>query len=83
MQKLKSFGDYIPFLIIPFVIIADDELEKHAFKVSCNLAITILIYSSFFITCVYFKCSKYIAVIIATLLFFFLTFLKRKYLTNL
>lgn len=75
----KKYSDYIPFLLIGLLLIADEEMDNHAIELSCQMIINIIIYVSFFIMLLYLK-SKIICLLICVILWLILIFIKKKFI---
>lgn len=74
----KKLLDYLPFILIPLIFIADEEMEKHALRTTFQLGIVVLTLIIFFIIFFRFK-SRSLAFIVAVLLWGFLQFQKNKF----
>jgi len=77
LENAKQYSDYIPFILIALFMIADDELHKHAVLTSCQIMITIITFSIFFISTIQFQCTKFCALVIAGVAWIILIWLKK------
>ncbi len=78
-MKLFSWFEFIPFLLIPFVFLADSEIHNHAVRLSCQIAITISTTVAFFIGLFYYDFSRNQALFMAIVIWFVLIALKKIY----
>jgi uncharacterized membrane protein YecN with MAPEG domain len=85
LSFLKNFTEYIPFILISLIFIAEAEIETHAFKTSCNLCITIISLVVFY--AIYFNIKnnnnnskKIIACIISIITWIILVYVRKNHL---
>lgn len=74
----KKLLDYLPFILVPLLFIADEEMEHHAFKTSFQFGIVITTSIIFFIIFFRFR-SKAIAFSCALVLWMILQYVKSKF----
>lgn len=74
----KKLLDYLPFILVPLLFIADEEMEHHAFKTSFQFAIVVVTSIIFFLIFFKFR-SRAIAFLCALILWIVLQFIKNKF----
>ena len=81
-KKCKNILDYLPLVLVTVLFVAESELEKHALVTSCQIAITVVTLSIFYILIIRYKNSKFFAVFVSIVLWFILVCIKKKYIPN-
>ena len=78
MNKCKGYLDYLPLMLITLLFIAETELEHHAVHMSCQIAITIITLSIFFIVVINIKDSKVLGFTVALTVWIILIYIKNR-----
>lgn len=78
VEKYKGYLDYLPIMLLTLLFIAEAELEHHAVHLSCQMAITIITLSIFFLIVLNVENAKTLAFIIALTFWIVLTYCKSK-----
>lgn len=79
-NKSKNFLEYLPIFLIALLLITEQELEKHAVKISCQVASMTITACIFFIIVLRFKGQRAIAFIICIIVWAILVCLKERIL---
>lgn len=78
---LEKKVDYIPPIgLITIFFLTEAELELQSFKSTCNIFITIISLITFYLVYFKIKKSKYIALLIAIIIWIFFVYIKNNYL---
>lgn len=80
IQNYKEYKDYIPIMLITLLFIAENEVEKHAINTCCQIAITIITVTVFFLFLIQLRRPKLFAFTIAFFFWVFLVYIKKRYL---
>ena len=73
----KHLIDYLPLMLITLLFITETELEKRAVHISCQLAITIITLTVFFVIVINIQNSRTSAFIVALTIWITLIYAKQ------
>lgn len=82
-NNIKPHFEYLPLLLLPLLLISEEQIHGHALITSLKLSITVFLYALFFILCCHYNCNKMSAIIIIVILYILMTFFRKRILTNL
>lgn len=80
VQKFMGYIDYIPIMLIAFLFVAETELKTKSFATFCQLGIAFICGLIFFALVLLIGMKKINAILIATILWMTLVYLKKCYL---
>jgi len=79
INKYKDYLEYVPVCLFGLLLISEYELEKHASKVSCQIAIMILVMGLFFLIVLKFRGGKIMGFSVCLAVWIALVYAKRKF----
>lgn len=82
-KKYKAILDYLPLLLVGLFFVAEHELEKHAIHTSCQIMATAVVMIIFYLFMIRFKCSRYVALFLAGIIWIIFIYIKKTYLPKL
>lgn len=78
MKKYLSWLGLLPITIIVLGFLKDDDLNKHTEKTCFGLLLSLITFVILYIMLIHFKLKKWVALIIASILYIISFFIKMK-----
>lgn len=79
-KTYKNLLDYLPLVLVTVLFAAEAEMETHALNTSCQVAITIVTLVIFYLMVIKFRNTKLFSLVVATLIWGILIYVKKKYI---
>jgi hypothetical protein len=78
IQPFIDYFEYIPLFLLSLLLVADNELDKQIFHVSCKMIMMMIVFFVFFALTLYLEKSRTLAVLVTGILWVVLLRIKRR-----
>lgn len=79
-KKFQPYFEYLPLMLIPLILISEDQVNHQAVSVSCKMSIIILTTMLFFLLIMKFRVPRHIAFMSVIILWIVFVHLKKTYI---